>query len=67
VVLSLNSSRRIRSQVEIAQQMANHESARTAAEKPLTTATDGPWRERLWRQKPARLDTFVRMRMDSAS
>ena len=34
---------------------------------PLTTAMDGPWLERLWRQKPARLDTFVRMRMDSAS
>ena len=33
----------------------------------LTSAIDGPWRERLWRQKPARLDTFVRIRMDSAS
>jgi hypothetical protein len=30
-------------------------------------ATDGPWRERLWRQKPAPLDTLVRMEMDSAS
>src|ERR1700681_3397078 len=28
-------------QVEIAQQMANHESARTAAEKPLTTGWAG--------------------------
>ena len=30
-------------------------------------ATDGPWRERLWRQKPAPLDRFVRMKLDSAS
>jgi len=28
---------------------------------------DGPWRERLWRQKPTPLDTFVRIEEDSAS
>ena len=31
------------------------------------SATDGPWRERLWRQKPTLLDRFVRMKIDSAS
>jgi len=30
-------------------------------------ATDDPWRERLWRQKRAPLDRFVRMKLDSAS
>jgi len=31
------------------------------------SATDGPWRERLWRQKQVPLDTFVKMKLDSAS
>ena len=30
-------------------------------------AESGPWRERLWRQKPMTLDTFVRLEVDSAS
>ncbi|PYX55024.1 MAG: hypothetical protein DMG76_19520 [Acidobacteria bacterium] len=30
-------------------------------------AGGGPFRERLWRQKPTTLDTFVRMEVDSAS
>ena len=30
-------------------------------------ATDGPSRERPWRQKPALLDRVVRIKMDSAS
>jgi len=33
----------------------------------LSQATAGPWRERLWRQKPTTLDTFVRLEVDSAS
>jgi len=31
------------------------------------SAICGPWWERLWRQKQVPLDTFVKMKLDSAS